>query len=80
MQVLDYLKTAVGDGASDLFIIAGGFVSEKIDRRMRSISDERVFPETSEALIRELYELAERPMDACAPSCPSSFCRAATAA
>ena len=73
MQVLDYLKTAVADGASDLFIIAGGFVSEKIDRRMRNISEERVFPETSEALIRELYELAERAMDACVQNKKDNF-------
>ena len=50
MQVLEYLKTAVSDGASDVFIIAGGYISEKTDKRMRNISEERVFPETSETL------------------------------
>ena len=60
MQVLDYLKTAVEDGATDIFIIAGGFISEKVDRRIRNISEERVYPDVSEALIRELYRLAER--------------------
>ena len=44
-QLLDYLKQAVADGASDLFIVAGGPVSEKLDKRLRPISGERVYPQ-----------------------------------
>ena len=29
-ELLDYLQRAVTDGASDLFLIAGGCVSEKV--------------------------------------------------
>ena len=45
MSVLDYLKVAVEDFASDLFIIAGGFISIKTDRQIRNISEERIYPD-----------------------------------
>ncbi len=59
-ELLDYLKQAVEDSASDLFIIAGGCVCEKRDRRMVPISEDRIFPQETERLIRGLYELAGR--------------------
>ena len=31
MELVEYLKQAVADRASDLFIVAGGVVSEKAD-------------------------------------------------
>ena len=43
-ELLEYLTQAVEDHASDLFIIAGGPVCEKKDKRMVPISQERVFP------------------------------------
>ena len=33
-QLLDYLKRAVDDNASDLFIVAGGPVCEKVNKRL----------------------------------------------
>ena len=42
-ELLDYLRQAVEDGASDLFIVAGGEVCEKLDKRMVPISEGRVF-------------------------------------
>ncbi len=62
MQLLDYLKRAVEDNASDLFIVAGSAVFEKLDKRMIPIGEERVLPKDSEELITELYRLAERDM------------------
>lgn len=62
-ELLDYLRQAVGDQASDLFIVAGGAVTEKTDGRLRAISAEKVFPKETERLITDLYRLAERPMD-----------------
>ncbi len=62
-QLLDYLKQAVADGASDLFIVAGGPVSEKLDKRLRPISGERVYPQETSQLIAELYGQAGRPME-----------------
>ena len=58
-----YLEKAVSDGASDLFIVAGGPVSEKLDGRLKQISEERLLPGDTKALISEIYEAAERPME-----------------
>jgi len=63
-ELLDYLKRAVSDGASDLFIVAGGPVCEKLDKHMRPISGEKIFPEETKRMISEIYALAKRPMDA----------------
>jgi twitching motility protein PilT len=62
-DLLEFLRRAVTDQASDLFIVAGGPVSEKVEGHIRPISDERVFPQETEKLITSLYELAHRPMD-----------------
>ena len=63
MELLDYLKRAVEDGASDLFIVAGGPVCEKSEKRLTPISEERVFPQQTEELVRAVYEAAKRPID-----------------
>ena len=63
MDLMEYLKRAVADKASDLFIVAGGPVSEKLEKRISSISAERIFPRETEELIRQVYDLAKRPMD-----------------
>ena len=62
-EVLEYLKRVVVDCASDLFIVAGGPVSEKLDKRMVPISADRVFPAETEQLIMAIYELANRSPD-----------------
>ena len=63
MDLMEYLKRAVADRASDLFIVAGGPVSEKLEKRITSISAERIFPRETEELIRQVYSVAKRPMD-----------------
>lgn len=62
LEIQSYLQTAVNDKASDLFIVAGGPVSEKLEGQLRPLSSDRVFPETTEHLIRGVYELANRDM------------------
>ena len=62
-ELMEYLRRAVTDQASDLFLVAGGPVCEKLDKRLQPISQDRAFPRETEALIREIYELADRPMD-----------------
>ena len=62
-NLLDYLDRAVKDNASDLFIVAGGPVSEKLEKRIVSIGEERILPKDSEELITQLYAQAQRPMD-----------------
>ena len=59
-MVMDYLKRAVEDQASDLFIVAGGCVCEKLDKRLVNISDGKVFAKETETLIMAIYELAGR--------------------
>lgn len=61
--LMDYLNRAVTDGASDLFIVAGGPVSEKLDGRICPISPEKVLPPQTSQLISDLYALADRPME-----------------
>ena len=60
MELLDYLKYAAEAGASDLFIVAGGPVCVKLEKRMTPVGGERVFPQETEKLIMALYELAKR--------------------
>ena len=64
-SVLTYLEKAAKGNASDLFIIAGEKVSMKKDGGIVSVSDDKVMPDDSEVLVRELYELADRSIDRC---------------
>ena len=50
----EYLQKAVEDRASDLFIIAGGQVSYKVDGAIQSLSEEKIFPDQSKELIQAL--------------------------
>ena len=62
-QLLEqYFKKAVEDGASDLFIIAGGKVSYKVDGAIQELSEEKVFPDQTKELIQALYSMAGRDM------------------
>lgn len=63
MNVEQFLKQMIADKASDLFIVPGGSVCEKVDRRMVSISERSLLSTESEVLIRALYSLAGRPVD-----------------
>ena len=62
-QLIDYLKRAVEDNASDLFLVAGGPVCEKQDKQLIPIGEERVLPQKAEELVTQLYTQAGRPMD-----------------
>ena len=59
-ELLDYLRRAVEDQASDLFIVAGGPVCEKLDKRVQPISEGRCFPKETQELILGIYALAGR--------------------
>ena len=62
-DLMYYLKRAVADQASDLFIIAGGPVSEKLEKRLSFVSEGRMLPDETAELIKDLYKHAKRPMD-----------------
>ncbi|MBQ5886308.1 MAG: Flp pilus assembly complex ATPase component TadA [Clostridia bacterium] len=63
MEIVEYLEEAVQKHASDLFIVAGGTVSIKLEGHLQSIRQERLLPPKTRSLITEIYTLAERSMD-----------------
>ena len=62
-ELTEYLKRAVEDQASDLFLVAGGPVSEKLDGRIQPIGTERLMPPDTKELISQIYTLAGRSMN-----------------
>ena len=58
-----YLKQAVEHQASDLFLVAGGVVSEKQDGIIKAADSEKIMPEDTEKLVRELYKMADRSIE-----------------
>ena len=63
-ELMESLKRAVADQASDLFLVAGGPVSEKLEGHIRPIGEERLLPPDTKNMISQLYALAGRSMDA----------------
>ena len=55
-----YLEQAVQENAADVFVIAGKAVCMKVDGEIRPVSEDRLMPDTSEALVREIYDIAHR--------------------
>ncbi len=60
MAMLDFLKRAVEEKASDLFLIPGGAVSCKKDKDLLPLTEERLSAEAAEGYLREIYALAGR--------------------
>ncbi len=64
LELTDYLSEAVKANASDLFIVAGSPVCQKLDKRVSPINKEdMLYPQDAEKLITDLYQAASRPMD-----------------
>ncbi|MCL2201819.1 MAG: PilT/PilU family type 4a pilus ATPase [Oscillospiraceae bacterium] len=61
-MVIDWLKKAVEEGASDIFIGAGRGISFKKDGVITPQSEGFIQPSEAEVLITGLYELGKRPM------------------
>ena len=62
-ELLDYLKQGVADGASDLFFVAGGCISEKVEGHLQPMCPDKALPPDTERMIIGLYRLAERSME-----------------
>lgn len=60
MDVLEYLKKAVDDGASDIFFLAGSPATEKVDGHIVALAENRLHPDHTKQLIGQIYELAKR--------------------
>ncbi len=63
MQVTEFLKHAVEDAASDLFILAGSPVLEKKDRHIVALTEKHLLPADTKQLIAEIYSMANRGME-----------------
>ena len=61
--VLEWLKRAVDEGASDIFIGAGRQVTFKKNGILHALEGDFIRPDAAKELIISLYELASRPMD-----------------
>lgn len=62
-ELMNYLEKAVTDQASDIFMVAGGPVSLKLEGRICPINDKRLLPPDTKELITQIYSLANRSMD-----------------
>lgn len=62
-KLIDYLQHAVNTSASDLFFIAGGPVSMKIDGRIVPVGENKLLPPDTKIFIEEIYQMAGRSMD-----------------
>ncbi len=63
MQITDFLKKAVEDRASDLFVLAGSPMIEKKEGRIVRLTEKALLPEETKQLIAEIYSLAKRDME-----------------
>lgn len=59
-EIQQFLKAAVERSASDIFIISGLPVSLKVDGKIQPVGEEMIMPVKANALVRQLYDLAER--------------------
>lgn len=62
-ELMNYLEDAVSNQASDLFLVAGGPVSLKTEGRICPLNKTRLLPPDTQALLTEIYAMANRSMD-----------------
>ena len=59
-ELLEYLKKAVDADASDIFIAPGTPLSIKQSGELQALGTEKLMPDQTETMIREIYEMAKR--------------------
>ena len=62
-ELMEYLRTAVEAEASDIFLVAGGPVSQKVEGRILPMDEIRLLPPQTKELISTLYTMADRSME-----------------
>ncbi len=62
--IMEYLRQAVDQGASDLFIVPGGSVTAKRGGKLCPMDGERLSPQRTQGYLTEVYALAGRDMAA----------------
>jgi len=63
MDWMEYFRQAVEHQASDLFLVSGSPVCEKLDGHLHPMGDEKLLPDDTKRIISEIYTTAKRPMD-----------------
>ncbi len=63
MQITDFLRRAVEDRASDLFVLAGSPVIEKREGHIVPLTEKSMLPEETKQLIAAIYGIAGRDME-----------------
>ena len=61
--LMEYLTYAAREGASDVFIVPGAPVSIKLDGKLTAVDSQKIMPDSGQALVREIYALAERAIE-----------------
>ena len=61
---IKYVEQAVEHKSSDIFFIAGGPVCEKREGVICHMSDSRLLPADTESIVRDIYKVAERDINA----------------
>ena len=72
MTILEHLKKASDDGASDLFLVTGAKPSMRINGRMSKYG-EKLLPEDTARLVEELYKAAGRDVEEFRDDCDDDF-------
>ena len=62
-SILPYLERATQEGASDIFVVAGGKVRYKLNGKIQPMDDVRILPDDTRTLIAEIYGMAGRSME-----------------
>lgn len=63
MDITVQLKDALSYGASDIFIVAGRPMVYKANGQLSNVDDHRLLPADTEAFVRQIYQLANRPIE-----------------
>ena len=63
MDITVQLKDALSYGASDIFIVAGRPMVYKVNVQLSNVDNHRLLPADTEAFVRQIYQLANRPIE-----------------
>lgn len=63
MNLMEYITMATQQRAADLFLLAGAPACIRMDKTLQPLDDKKLLPNDTEALVKELYRLANREMD-----------------
>ena len=63
MDITVQLKDALSYGASDIFIVAGRPMVYKVNGQLSNVDDHRLLPADTEDFVRQIYQLANRPIE-----------------